>query len=103
MVVVGEVCCAAVDAAPVSFVDDAPLPGGRVALTSGGVDGSSLGVVDQGPDESVGGDAFDDAAGDRGAVVQCVAVAPDMEDDLVGGGVIGGEEPCERVRSLCRE
>ena len=34
---------------------------------------------------------------------ECVAVASDVEDDLVGGGVFGGEEPCECVRSLCRE
>lgn len=61
MVVVEEVVLAAVDACPVAFVDHPLLACRRMPPPVGRVDGAALDVVDEGPEERFGGDAFDEA------------------------------------------
>ncbi len=84
VVVFEELVSAAVDAGVVSFFDEAFLSGGGVSSAVADVDRSGVGVVDEGSEESVGRDAFDDGVGDGGAVVEGAAVAADVEDEFGG-------------------
>ncbi len=104
VVVFEELFSAAADACSVSFFDQAFLAGGGVSSAVADVDRLVVGVVDQGSEERVGSDAFDDGVGDRGAVVEGAAVAPDVENEFGGDGSGPvGEEGAEGVGLLLGE
>jgi hypothetical protein len=82
VVVLEELGGTAVDATTRPFEDDAALPCRRMAMTTRRVDRSTLGVVDQRPEERRGGEAFDEASRHRRAVVEGAAVAAHVDHDL---------------------
>lgn len=91
----------AVNACPVPFFDDPFLSGRRVSSAARCIDWLAVGVVDQCPEERVGGELGDDRVGDWCPVVAGVPVAPNVENDFgvdCGGSVI--EEGLERVSVL---
>ena len=73
---------AAVGAVLVSGFDESFLAATRVAAAIGGVDWSISGVVHERSDERFGDEVRHDAVRNRCAVVELVAIAADMYDDL---------------------
>lgn len=96
VVVLEDFVTAAVDAHPIALLDDAPLTGTGMTMAAGRVDRSTLGVVDQRPEERCRREVLDDARRKRCAVVERAAVAPDVDDEL-GDPPPGaaGEQPVE--------
>lgn len=72
----------AVDAVFVARFDESLQASGWVVAPVGGVDGAALAVVNECTNERLGDQVGNDTVGDRCAVIERLAVAHDMEDDL---------------------
>ena len=92
VVVLEEVAgvAAGVIAVWVAFVEDALLAEGGESAPGAGVDGPSVGVVDQQADERVGQECGDGVGGEWGAVGEGEAVFSQVDEDLGVDGAASG-------------
>ncbi len=103
VVVLEQLTSTAVDAYAVALLDQALLPSGGVAVSPRGVDRTPFGVVDQHAQERLRRKPLDDALGDRLAVIERAAVAPNVQDHFrLDLGAALRDEFHQRIRALLR-